>query len=129
MYLISQLWWYLTLAFLLGALIGYLLWRICNRPLLESRFERSRRDMVARLKALEADAAREPQTPDHGEVARLRSEVQSLQAAAEKAKASAAEIAKKHADDVRKVREEAIAEAAKSQAEDLKKMKDRKSVV
>lgn len=123
MYLISQLWWYLTLAFLLGALIGYLLWRICNRPLLESRFERSRRDMVARLKALEADAAREPQTPDHGEVARLRSEVQSLQAAAEKAKASAAEIAKKHADDVRKVREEAIAEAAKSQAEDLKNMK------
>ena len=54
MYLISQMWWYLLLAFLLGAFIGYLLWRICNRPLLESRFERSRKELLDRIAVLES---------------------------------------------------------------------------
>ena len=57
MYLLSQIWWYLLLAFLLGALIGYLLWRLCSRPMIESRYERSRKDMAARLATLEAERA------------------------------------------------------------------------
>ncbi len=125
MYLISQLWWYLTLAFLLGALIGYLLWRMCNRPLLESRFERSRHEMASRLKALEAEAGRTlgAAAPSDNEAAKLRSELQALRLEAEKAKAAAADLAKKHAEDLKKVHEDAIAEAAKKQADELKKMK------
>lgn len=123
MYLISQLWWYLTLAFLLGALIGYLLWRMCNRPLLESRFERSRHEMASRLRALEAEAGRPPAASGDSEAAKLRSELQALRADTEKAKAAAADITKSHAEELKKVREAAIAEAAKSQAHELKKMK------
>lgn len=55
MYLISQLWWYLTLAFLLGALIGYLLWRACGRKRLESQFDRARRDLTSRIHTLEGE--------------------------------------------------------------------------
>jgi NADH-quinone oxidoreductase subunit E len=53
MYLISQMWWYLLLAFLLGAFIGYLLWRTCNRPLLEAGFERSKKKLLDRIAVLE----------------------------------------------------------------------------
>lgn len=66
MYILSQVWWYLLLAFLLGALIGYLLWRVCSKPMLESRFERSRQDMAARLVALEAERAQWVGGPDTG---------------------------------------------------------------
>lgn len=126
MYLISQLWWYLTLAFLLGALTGYLLWRMCNRPLLESRFERSRQEMASRLRALEVQAGHPPVTDaaaGANDAAKLKAELQALRADAEKAKTAAADLAKKHAEDLKKAREDAIAEAARSQAEDLKKMK------
>ena len=58
MYLISQLWWYLLLAFLLGALLGYLLWRACNRPLVESRYERSRSDLLQRVSHLEDERSK-----------------------------------------------------------------------
>lgn len=57
MYILSQVWWYLLLAFLLGALTGYLLWRVCSKPMLESRLERSRKDMAARLHLLETERA------------------------------------------------------------------------
>ena len=60
MYLLSQVWWYLLLAFLLGALIGYLLWRVCSRPMIEARYERSRNDLTARLALLEAERATGP---------------------------------------------------------------------
>lgn len=58
MYLLSQVWWYLLLAFLLGALLGYWVWRLCSRPMLESRFERSRADMVSRMALLEDERTR-----------------------------------------------------------------------
>ncbi|MBK9078807.1 MAG: hypothetical protein IPL91_06575 [Hyphomicrobium sp.] len=58
MYLLTQVWWYLLLAFLLGALIGYLLWRMCSRPMLEARFEQSRKAMADRLALLEEEHAR-----------------------------------------------------------------------
>ena len=82
MYLLSQIWWYLLLAFLLGALVGYLLWRICNRPMLESRFERSRKDMASRLSLLEDERAKfTGDGRDAGvEAAKLRSELATLKA-------------------------------------------------
>ncbi|HPG89184.1 MAG TPA: hypothetical protein PLD46_05990 [Hyphomicrobium sp.] len=58
MYLLTQIWWYLLLAFLLGALVGYLVWRVCSRPMLEARFAQSRQDMAARLALLEGERAR-----------------------------------------------------------------------
>ncbi|NOT69978.1 MAG: hypothetical protein HOP09_01465 [Hyphomicrobium sp.] len=66
MYILSQVWWYLLLAFLLGALTGYLIWRVCSKPMLESRFERSRKDMAARLELLEAERAQWVGGPDVG---------------------------------------------------------------
>lgn len=57
MYLISQMWWYLLLAFLLGAFIGYMLWRTCNRPLLEAGFERSKKELLDRIAVLEGGSA------------------------------------------------------------------------
>lgn len=55
MYILTQVWWYLLLAFLLGAAVGFFIWRVCSRPMLESRFERSRKDMADRLAFLEAE--------------------------------------------------------------------------
>jgi uncharacterized membrane-anchored protein YhcB (DUF1043 family) len=66
MYLITQIWWYLLLAFLLGALIGYALWRVCSRPMLEARFEQSRKAMADRLALLEDEHARLAAGPSPG---------------------------------------------------------------
>ncbi|MEQ1715737.1 MAG: hypothetical protein ABL907_07100 [Hyphomicrobium sp.] len=57
MYLISQLWWYLLLAFLLGALLGYVLWRACGRRRLQTNYDRMRRDLGGRVEALENERA------------------------------------------------------------------------
>ena len=77
MYLISQLWWYLLLAFLLGALIGYLLWRACNRPLIESRLVRSRNDLLSRVALLEEERSRFTtiSVDGEGDVARLKKRI------------------------------------------------------
>lgn len=64
MYLLTQIWWYLLLAFLLGVLIGYLIWRVCSRPMLEARFARSRQDMADRLALLESERAKFECGPD-----------------------------------------------------------------
>ncbi len=84
MYLITQIWLYLLLAFLLGALIGYLIWRTCNRPLIEARFERSRMDLVARAGHLEDERARFTGAgiAAESESSRLRTEVAALKTAA-----------------------------------------------
>ena len=55
MYLLSQLWWYLLLAFLLGALVGYLFWRMCFRPLLENGFNHKNRELNYKLSLLEKE--------------------------------------------------------------------------
>ncbi|MGL4396837.1 MAG: hypothetical protein ACRCS9_09885 [Hyphomicrobium sp.] len=55
MYLISQLWWLLALAFLLGALVGYFLWRACGRRFVVSDLERRQRNLQESLAAAEAE--------------------------------------------------------------------------
>ena len=66
MYLLTQLWWYLLLAFLLGVLIGYFIWRVCSRPALEARFAQSTKDMSDRLVPLETERAAFAAGPDTG---------------------------------------------------------------
>lgn len=66
MYLLSQVWWYLLLAFLLGALVGYFVWRLCSRPMIEQRYERSRKDLTERLALLETERALAAGGPDVG---------------------------------------------------------------
>lgn len=66
MYLLSQVWCYLLIAFLLGVLIGYFIWRVCSLPAIEARFARSRKEMSDRLSQLEADRATRKGEPDTG---------------------------------------------------------------
>ena len=66
MYLLSQVWWYLLLAFLLGVTVGYLVWRLCSRPMIEARYERSRNDLTERLAWLETERALAAGGPDVG---------------------------------------------------------------
>lgn len=106
MYLISQLWWYLTLAFLLGALIGYVLWRVCNRPQIESRYERSRSDLLKRIALLEGAAAPGGQEQP-SDITRERD-------------TAIAELKARHADELKRMREEvASALSAAQQAKQL----------
>lgn len=58
MYLVSQLWWLLLLAFLLGALLGYVMWRACGRRRLQATYEREHKEMSARLSSLEHERDR-----------------------------------------------------------------------
>lgn len=58
MYLVSQMWWLLLLAFLLGALLGYVMWRACGRRRLQASYERDHKDLQARLTALEHERDR-----------------------------------------------------------------------
>jgi NADH-quinone oxidoreductase subunit E len=111
MYLISQIWWYLALAFLLGALIGYLLWRLCNLPLLESRFERSRKDMAARLAMFENQNA--------GDAA----VVSSSPANAAQNVGSAADAAENNGEAVKAARAAALAEASERHAVELEQLR------
>ena len=92
MYLMSQMWWYLLLAFLLGVLIGYLLWRTCNLPLLQSRFERSRKDLVARAGLLEEERSRisDAVSGAEGENGKLKAELAAMKTAATAGPVSAA---------------------------------------
>ena len=91
MYLISQLWSYLALAFLLGALLGYLLWRWCGRPSIESQHERQRKDLTSRLGLVEqerskfTDAAKQAEA----ESAKLRAELSHFKSAASEASSKA----------------------------------------
>ncbi len=152
MYLLSQLWWYLLLAFLLGALVGFWIWRMCSRPMLESRFERSRSDMASRLSLLEVERASYT-GGDSGagdksaELLKLRSELAALNQRAAAAVAdhqkltqslsatheteirnareeTAAVVARKHADELKKAREHAAAELNNKHTDELKKARD-----
>ena len=58
MYLISQLWWCLLLAFLLGALVGYVLWRSCGRRRLQASYERQKKHLDRRIVSLEHERDR-----------------------------------------------------------------------
>ena len=55
MYLVSQLWLSLILAFLLGALLGYMMWRACGRRYMQAGYDRQSREMSARITALERE--------------------------------------------------------------------------
>ena len=81
MYLISQLWWFLLLAFLLGTLLGYLLWRACGRRRIETHFERSNKELVTRLGALEQERSRfsGAAVDAEGDNVKLKSEIAVLQ--------------------------------------------------
>jgi predicted nucleic acid-binding Zn-ribbon protein len=80
MYLISQLWWFLLLAFLLGALLGYLLWRACGRRRIETHYERSNKELVSRLGALEQERSRfsVAAVDAEGDNAKFRAEIANL---------------------------------------------------
>ena len=140
MYLISQLWWYLLLSFLLGALIGYLLWRACNRPLIESRFERSRKDLISRVALLEEERSRFTtiSVDAEGHVLRLKTQITALEAdkdaalaRAEHLSADAATAAKrlddtnkKHAEDLKRATDELTADVARRHTGEVKKARD-----
>lgn len=74
MYLVSQLWWFLLLAFLLGALVGYLLWRACGRHFLLAEHEREKAEFNRRIAVLEQarDRLSAAARDDEQELARLR---------------------------------------------------------
>lgn len=80
MYLIAQLWWYLLVAFLLGALIGYVVWRACGRGRLQSSHDRTRHELGARISALEQERTKfsSAAVESEREAARLREELQAL---------------------------------------------------
>lgn len=80
MYLILQLWWFLLLAFLLGALLGYLLWRACGRRRIETHYERSNKELVSRLGTLEQERNRftGAAVDAEGDNAKLKAEIASL---------------------------------------------------
>lgn len=80
MYLIAQLWWYLLVAFLLGALIGYIVWRACGRGRLQSSHERTRHELSARIAALEQERTKfsTAAVESEREAARLREDLQNL---------------------------------------------------
>ena len=83
MYLVSQIWLLLILSFLLGALIGYFIWRLCARPMLENRYERSRKEMNTRLGLMETehrDATNLAARPE-AEAAKRNARIASLQSA------------------------------------------------
>jgi predicted flap endonuclease-1-like 5' DNA nuclease len=52
-YLVAQIGWLLLIAFLLGALIGYAVWRACGVPWLKSESTAQRRALEDRVAALE----------------------------------------------------------------------------
>jgi len=122
MYLVSQLWWLLLLAFLLGAFFGYLLWRACGRRVVEEALIRNHGDSgEAKLRAsqkIEADLRHEladVRAKQVSEVTRAREDT-----AADLGRGHAAEmtrlrdgLALTHAAELKKVREEfAAAHAA-----------------
>ncbi len=130
MYLLSHLWWYLLLAFSLGALIGYLLWRVCSRPMIESRYERSRKDLNWRLHNLEEERANfaSAGNDDGTELAKLRSELAAAKQRngtddAERQKLSQSLVAS-HEAVVKKACDDALADASRKHTAELKKARD-----
>lgn len=63
MYLIGQIWWLLLIAFFIGALAGYLVWRGCARPRLESRFAREKLELADQVRHLERKLNSETAAP------------------------------------------------------------------
>lgn len=80
MYLIQQMWWFLLLAFLLGTLLGYVLWRSCGRRHVQAGYERQHKEASARILALEKERGRFSTSAVEAEreVARLKSELDTV---------------------------------------------------
>ena len=74
MYLVQQLWWFLLRAFLLGALLGYLMWRTCGQRHVQSTYQRQLKDASERIASLEKERAKFSASALEAEreVARLR---------------------------------------------------------
>ncbi len=81
MYLLLQLWWFLLLAFLLGTLLGYLLWRACGRQRIVTHYERSNKELMTRLGGIEHERSRftGAAVDAEGDNAKLKSEIAGLQ--------------------------------------------------
>ncbi|HMN38639.1 MAG TPA: hypothetical protein PKD49_13145 [Hyphomicrobium sp.] len=77
MYLVQQLWWFMLLAFLLGTLLGYVLWRACGRRHVQSGYERAQKDAASRIASLEKERDRFSKSALEAEreVARLKSQL------------------------------------------------------
>lgn len=58
MYLVAQIWWCLLLAFLLGAFVGYILWRACGLRNMQAAYERRSKDLSQRVTTLEHERDR-----------------------------------------------------------------------
>lgn len=80
MYLISQIWLILLGAFLLGALAGYTVWRLCVRPMIDGRLARTKTDFDARLGLLQTERAdiATAKSAAEAESERLRADMTSL---------------------------------------------------
>lgn len=74
MYLIAQIWWCLLLAFLLGAFVGYVLWRACGRRHMLAGYERQNKDLTQRVTSLaqERDRFSSAALEAEKEIARLK---------------------------------------------------------
>jgi NADH-quinone oxidoreductase subunit E len=57
-YLVLQIWWLLLLAFLLGAIFGYLIWRACALPRLKSEGAVETAQLEDRVRGLETQNVR-----------------------------------------------------------------------
>lgn len=80
MYLIMQVWWLMVMAFLIGALVGYVVWRACGRRQVLAEFERQKKDLRQRLGSAEneRDQFQSAALDAEKEVARLASLVKAV---------------------------------------------------
>jgi len=77
MYLVQQLWWFLLLAFLLGTLLGYVMWRTCGQRHVQSGYQRLQKDAEERISSLEKERDRFSNSALEAEreIARLKAEL------------------------------------------------------
>ena len=113
MYLVSQMWWLLFLAFLVGLLVGYVLWKACGHRRIASSFERSRQEMASRIAALEQERRKFADTAVEAEGSRnrLQNMVARLETELAQARGAASEVA-----EIKRARDDVTAE--------LKRLKD-----
>ena len=92
MYLLAQIWSLLLLAFVLGLVFGFVVWRSCGRADLAAVYERQCKDLKRRLASaeLERDRFSGAALEAEGEIARLRAAMSGANAAGPRASGGAA---------------------------------------